>query len=102
MRREGSMCRLVATVGQPERALFDDLARLSDQHPDGWGVVGWGAGGRQLYARQPVRADETASGYRDAIDAALRLPEPTIIAHLRKASAGGVRLENTHPFLDGA
>ncbi|MRH90510.1 class II glutamine amidotransferase [Nocardia sp. SYP-A9097] len=96
------MCRLFGLSAAPQRvkATFwllnapDSLVRQSHREPDGVGLGTFSAGGKPLVEKQPIAA------YRDA-DFALEAREresTTFIAHVRYASTGGLRPENTHPF----
>ncbi len=72
------------------------LLALSHEHSHGWGVGSW-LGGRVQIAKGtgPAHADPefTRTVRETTADCAL--------AHVRRASVGAQRLENTHPFRDG-
>ncbi|MBM4380894.1 MAG: class II glutamine amidotransferase [Deltaproteobacteria bacterium] len=73
------------------------LKKQSHEHPDGWGVAAWGTDGQPAlsFSLSPAHADE-------AFDrVATGLYAKTVLAHIRLASVGGIRLPNTHPFRFG-
>lgn len=95
------MARLVAVVGnrteltahvlKTERDAL--LVRVRSDHPLGWGI-GFYQGDEVLMRRRPV--DE-----RDAIDlseAARDVRTDMLVGHVRSATVGALRTENTHPF----
>jgi len=97
------MCRL---FGQHAHPGFDACEPLcgaenalrfqSHRHPHGWGI-GWYEHGSPCVRRGilPAHSD-------DAFLAAGReIRSPLVVAHVRDASVGPVRQENTHPFLYG-
>ncbi len=97
------MCRL---FGQHAHQGFDSAQPLcsadnalrfqSHRHPHGWGI-GWWEDGLPRVRRGilPAHSD-------DAFLAAGReLRAPVVVAHVREASVGEVRDENTHPFQHG-
>jgi predicted glutamine amidotransferase len=96
------MCRLFAMSGgrQAVRATFwlleapDSLAQQSRHEPDGTGV-GWFD-----EHRRPHVAKQTLAAYEDEAFAreARELCSTTFVAHVRYATTGAVRAENTHPF----
>lgn len=66
----------------------------TDKHADGWGIAFFEEGGvRVLHDPQPACSSRLA-----ALVADHPLHATTIIAHIRKATVGAIRLENTHPF----
>lgn len=96
------MCRLFGLSASPERvsATFwlldasDSLAVQSRREPDGTGLGTFAADGTPLVEKQPLAA------YADrefAVEAKERR-SATFLAHIRYASTGGLRPENTHPF----
>jgi glutamine amidotransferase len=72
----------------------DSLAAQSRRNPDGYGLGTFAADGGPQLDKAPVPA------YADANFASEARTErsPTFVAHVRYASTGGLRLENTHPF----
>lgn len=96
------MCRLFGLSAAPQRvhATFwlldasDSLAVQSRKEPDGTGLGTYSENGAPLVEKQPIAA------YQDnqfAAEARERC-STTFVAHIRYASTGGLRPENTHPF----
>lgn len=97
------MCRMIGVVAErpvPVRALLDEtprnLASLSLEHPDGWGVAlisrdGWSV-------ERGVDCAASSQRWREVVRAA---EAPLAIAHVRRRTVGPVALENTHPFRRG-
>lgn len=96
------MCRLVGIVAS-ESTEFGlclkeaprSLARLSREHPDGWGIA--------IYeqTRSTWRLHKgTARAYEDSrfLELAARSEGNVLVAHVRQKTVGPTRLENTHPF----
>jgi glutamine amidotransferase len=63
-------------------------------HPDGWGL-GYFDRGQLTVTRQPSSAFEDATFRWSAAQAF----STNVIAHVRKATVGEVRVENAHPFV---
>ena len=89
---------------RPTRATFwlleapDSLAEQSRRNPDGYGIGTFDQHGSPRVHKRP------AAAYEDEVFARKAREEesPTFVAHVRYASEGAVRLENSHPFeLDG-
>lgn len=123
------MCRLVGIVAS-EMTEFGlvlkeaprSLARLSHQHPDGWGVAAHGGVDSMPPSSEAWRIHEGAGG-RMGIDSwrsgewrvhkgtaraadchrfekiANRSAGTVLIAHVRQKTVGPTCLENTHPFM---
>lgn len=72
------------------------MASLSEQHPDGWGLAVFGASGAALH-KQTLRAGGDPRFHEVAGAASA----PTLLCHIRKATLGGLALENCHPFQHG-
>jgi predicted glutamine amidotransferase len=72
----------------------DSLARQSRRNADGYGLATYGGDGTALVEKAPVAAYEDAEFAREAQER----QSPTFLAHVRYASTGANRLENTHPF----
>src|SRR5512135_1474879 len=95
------MCRLFGLHGgaQPVAATFwlleapDSLSVQSRRDPDGTGL-GWYDDGRPRVERSPIAAYED----RRFAEQARHVTSRTYVAHVRFASTGGLRVENTHPF----
>jgi glutamine amidotransferase len=95
------MCRLFGHHAHPA---FDACAPLcgaenalrfqSHRHPHGWGI-GWYVNGSPHVRRGilPAHADEAF------VAAGREIASRIVVAHVREASIGPVRHENTHPFL---
>lgn len=66
----------------------------TDEHVDGWGIAFFEGPGCRLFLDDKASADSTVA------DLVRHYPihSTNVIAHIRKASHGGVALENTHPF----
>jgi predicted glutamine amidotransferase len=96
------MCRLFGLSAAPRRvtATFwlidapDSLAVQSRREPDGVGLGVWQPDGTALIHKRPIAAYQDAAFAQDAREAS----GTTFLAHVRYASTGGLRLENTHPF----
>lgn len=96
------MCRLFALSAgdQPVNATFwlleapDSLAQQSRRNPDGYGLATFGPDGAPNVDKRPVPA------YQDPLFASEAQEErsPVFVAHVRYASSGVDKLENTHPF----
>jgi glutamine amidotransferase len=68
----------------------------SREHPDGWGVAWYSSAVPHV-----VRSLSAAHADREFDRVGDFVRSPTVVAHVRKASVGGLSLENTHPFLLG-
>ena len=97
------MCRLYVSVDHSpadrRQQLLDapnGLRRQARAHADGWGVA-WFEGGRPR-TRHSLGPALTDPALAPAVD---ELKGPVVLAHVRAASVGSVRLENTHPFSAG-
>lgn len=74
---------------------FQARGGLTDHHTDGWGISFFeGKGVRQFL-------DPNASAHSPVADFIRTYPikSKNVIAHIRKATQGEVKLENTHPFV---
>ena len=97
-----AVCRLFGLSGGPERirATFwlleapDSLAAQSRREPDGTGLGTFDADGTPCVDKAPIAAYEDQQFAQQARERLSR----TFIAHIRYASTGGLRPENTHPF----
>ncbi len=97
------MCRLFgfrsAVPSRAHRSLVAAQNALADQareHPHGWGI-GWFTG-NDAYV---VKRDAAAADCDTFREAAERLSSNTLVAHVRRATVGGVSGWNTHPFRNG-
>ena len=74
---------------------FQARGGLVDEHQDGWGIAFFeGKGVRQFL-------DSTASARSPVADLVKSYPihSKNVISHIRKATQGEIKLENTHPFM---
>lgn len=96
------MCRLVGIIAS-ENTQFGlclkeaprSLARLSREHPDGWGIAifertraSWLVHKGTERAHDDARFHEIASQTEGHV----------LVAHIRQKTVGSTRIENTHPF----
>jgi predicted glutamine amidotransferase len=97
------MCRLFGLCAAPERvaATFwlvdapDSLTAQSRREPDGVGLGVFAPDGTPTVHKRPVAAYEDTAFATEAKE----VRSGTFLAHIRYASTGGLRPENTHPFL---
>jgi predicted glutamine amidotransferase len=96
------MCRLfAAAASDPVNVSFEllrsdnSVLRQSEEHDSGWGSVYYSDGEPEVH-RFPhaAHADES---FDDLTSGQARL----IMVHVRRATIGGLKLENTHPFTRG-
>ncbi|MBC7396568.1 MAG: class II glutamine amidotransferase [Bdellovibrionales bacterium] len=74
---------------------FQARGGLTDEHQDGWGIAFFeGKGVRQFL-------DSKASAHSPIAELVRNYPikSKIVISHIRKATQGEIRLENTHPFM---
>ncbi len=97
------MCRLFGfrsvIQSQVHRSLVaaeNALAVQAEEHPDGWGVA-W------YLANAPHTIKGTSTAVDDGIFARVSgvVASETVLAHIRKATAGDINTLNTHPFQFG-
>jgi predicted glutamine amidotransferase len=96
------MCRLSGLSGGSERirATFwlveapDSLAAQSRREPDGTGLGTFDTDGAPRVDKQPIAAYKDQQFAREAKERV----STTFIAHIRYATTGGLRPQNTHPF----
>jgi predicted glutamine amidotransferase len=96
------MCRLYGMSGgrEPVRATFwlldapDSLEQQSRREPDGTGIGVFDDEGHPEVFKQALAAYEDHAFAQEARD----LRSRTFVAHIRYASTGALKLENTHPF----
>jgi len=73
----------------------------SPGHGDGWGILHY-AQGRPTYAGRSTGDALTDPLYPAAVDELRKTrPHGPVLAHVRKASAGALSVDNTHPFALG-
>lgn len=106
------MCRMMGIVAphgvDPELlAAFRQQARGhvapgdSPGHGDGWGILHYN-GGRPVHAGRSTGDALTDPLYPAAVEEIRKSrPRGPVLAHVRKASAGALTVENTHPFALG-
>ena len=73
------------------------MARLSEEHPDGWGVASWEPDHRWTVRRGLLRAGEDLA-FHELADS---LVGELVIVHVRQKTHGPTTMENTHPFVAG-
>lgn len=74
---------------------FHQRGGRTDEHRDGWGIAFYEGAGCRLYLdTKPAAESPVASLVREYPIRSLN-----VIAHIRKATVGGIALENTHPFV---
>ena len=96
------MCRLFGMATGPVRARAtfwlleapDSLERQSRQEPDGTGLGWFDDDGQPHVDKAPIPAYEDERFGREARE----VRSDCFVAHVRFASTGDLRLENTHPF----
>jgi glutamine amidotransferase len=95
------MCRLFGFRSAASERVHDalvlernSLRRQSLEHPDGWGIASWQDCGLPQVARGlgAAHLDPEFERVSSAVQAR------TVLAHLRLASVGSVKLDNAHPF----
>jgi len=92
------MCQLLGmNANTPTDVMFSfaGLARRADEHRDGFGVAFFEGRGLRLFVDpESARASPVAEMVK-------RYPirSCNVIAHIRKATAGAVALQNCHPFV---
>ena len=90
------MCRIYAmSSNKPTNIIYSMkwFRKLSTYHSSGWGI-GWINSGNETIVKSPVQAiiDNRFS------DAVKQAKAKIILAHLRRATEGNPKYENTHPF----
>lgn len=109
------MCRLVGVVasevtefGLVLKEAPRSLARLSREHPDGWGIAAHGGPGSipPPSARSPHdgtwrvhKGTNPAGECNRFLEIAARSAGTVLIAHVRQKTVGPTSIENTHPFV---
>ena len=94
------MCELFAISSRLPATVSLSLKTLAEHgggsapHADGWGIA--------YYREDDARLIKDTSAAHDSdwvrFVQSRGLSSTTIISHIRKATRGGVRLQNTHPF----
>jgi glutamine amidotransferase len=92
------MCQLLGmNANTPTDVMFSftGLARRADEHKDGFGIAFFEDKGlRHFIDRDSARESPVAQMVRN-----YPIKSDNVIAHIRKATQGQVRLENAHPFV---
>jgi glutamine amidotransferase len=93
------MCRLfAAAASEPVDVSFEllrsdnSVLRQSEEHDSGWGSAYYSGG------RPDVRRFAHAAHADDSFDEVTTGRAQLIMVHVRRATIGGLKLENTHPF----
>jgi glutamine amidotransferase len=86
-----------STVHQSLVAAENAMARQSNQHQDGWGVAYYVGPYPHLIRNDKQAEDDALFRELSAV-----VSTRTFVAHIRKATAGSVRVLNCHPFQHGA
>lgn len=74
---------------------FHQRGGRTDEHRDGWGIAFYeGTGCRVYLDTKPAAESPVATLVRE-----YPIRSMNVIAHIRKATVGGIALENTHPFM---
>ena len=73
---------------------FRQRGGATDHHADGWGIGFFEDAGCRLFIDTEPSADSPIA----ALVSAYPIRSHHVIAHIRKATQGLVRLQNTHPF----
>ena len=92
------MCQLLgmnANTPPAVRFSFTGFATRAEEHKDGFGIAFFEDKGVRLFV------DQHSARESPVADMVRRYPikSENIVAHIRKATQGGVALENTHPFV---
>lgn len=97
---EHTMARLVAYVSNRTDRLLEALVEersavgeIPSEHADAWGI-GFYQSGEVLHKKRPHRGGDAVS-WKDIVG---NVKTDCAVIHLRKASVGDYRAENTHPF----
>ena len=97
--RATELTKVECTLVHAQNALITQSYkdRSGTSHLHGWGLAVYR--GQNLHIERQARAAIDDEGFRRA---AVRAYSDTVLAHVRRATVGGVALENTHPFCHGA
>lgn len=99
---EATMCRVFGAVASDPISVRHELIeasnpliRLSEQHDSGWGLAAY----RQLGQPAPITERFATAAHSDSrFDAATTITGRIFNIHVRRATLGGLSLQNTHPF----
>lgn len=92
------MCELFAFSSNCEKNISGYLKKFyshSDKHPDGWGLLEI-KNGERILNLEPVCAAQSKI-LPDLIKP--KMWGNTVLAHIRKATIGNIKIENCHPFI---
>lgn len=106
------MCRLIAFSGTWKHDALADALRqfgaLAENgvvpkstppgHTDGWGFAAYRDGQLMFYEKNPKSAADDPKFSKAIAEISEKNPS-FVIGHLRKASVGSLKTENTHPFV---
>lgn len=73
---------------------FHAFRPRAEENQSGWGV-GWYSEGRARVIKEAARADHSETAKRLSHD---QPSSDLFVIHVRKATVGGISIENTHPF----
>jgi glutamine amidotransferase len=92
------MCELFAFSAkfpsELKLSLKEFVCQAGQRNPDGWGIA-YCDGNTMALTRIPEAAYSSAVAQRLATDG---ITSTCVISHVRKATVGGINLNNTHPF----
>lgn len=99
---EVTMCRVFGAVACDPISIRHELVdsenpmiRLSEDHDSGWGIAAYG----DLETAAPITERFAHAAYSDSrFETATDLRGRIFIAHVRRATLGGLSEHNTHPF----
>lgn len=106
------MCRIISLSGKLEQGAITTALRkfgtLAENgavpqstppgHKDGWGFVAYHGTKIVFYEKQP-RAASADPAFTNATSQIAASKPSLVVGHLRKASVGSLKVENTHPFV---
>jgi predicted glutamine amidotransferase len=72
---------------------------MTEEHQDGWGTAGYLGKWGVHFGRSKNGLSKSSAEFEIATKKALISGSKVLISHLRTASIGDVKLENTHPFV---
>ncbi|OGS43129.1 MAG: hypothetical protein A2539_10060 [Elusimicrobia bacterium RIFOXYD2_FULL_34_15] len=105
------MCRMLGVVSKDKISytLLDSFKQLAltgrikknmtEGHQDGWGIAGYLGERAVHFGRSCKNVLEDIDSFVASSHKAIISNSKITVAHLRKASEGDLRIENTHPFI---
>jgi glutamine amidotransferase len=75
------------------------LASMGKQHQDGWGIGGYLGRWTVHFGRSEKGAMNETEHFAQAARKGLLSQSKILVAHMRKASTGILKMENSHPFI---